>query len=196
MRAHALLLLAATAGYFAAFVAPTSAQTPNQSLVCKPGKTVAASVYGLYQGSGAGGSAGDPTVVQYPKTVTNIAGAWDEAGHTTFTAPCVGTYTFSIAFVRDSIVTDSTCGPNAGTSDDIYIEVWRQPFGGGDPKRIGNEKGAWAGQTSPDTYRATGAYTVSARLDQGDQVYTLVLSEDGKFRCLALVNLDIHKIGR
>lgn len=196
MRIHALLLWAATAGYFAALAAPTVAQTPHQTLICKPGKTVAASVYGLWMGSGAGGSGDDPTIVQYPKTVTNIGEAWDETGHTTFTAPCLGTYTFSIVFVRDSTVTNSTCGPSAGTSDDIYVQLWRQPFGGGDPERIGSEKGAWAGATTSDSYRATGSYTVSARLQQGDQIYTLVLSDAGKFRCLASANLDIHKIGR
>jgi hypothetical protein len=180
----------------AAWIEPAAAQTPIDALICKPGKTVAASVYGLWMGSGGDSGMGDdPTVVQYPNLVTNIGGAWDDQNtKEIFTAPCTGTYTVSITFVRDSVSTTSNCGSTAGTSDDVYIEPWRKPVGGGDAKRIGNEKGAWAGQA--DISRSTGAYTVSARLDAGDQIYTLVLSDSGRFRCLASVNLDIHKIGR
>jgi hypothetical protein len=192
MRIHTLLLSAAAACLVAASIAPpAAAQTASGSdVICRAAKTVAASVYGLWMGS-----QGDPSLVPYQFIVSNIGNAWN-GSTSTFTAPCSGTYTFNVTFVRDSVTTTENCGPTAGTFDDIYIEVWRQPVGGGPAKRIGNEKGAWAGQTGMDTYRATGAYAVSAHLDEGDQVYNLVLSDSGRFRCLASANFDAHKIGR
>lgn len=189
--------LCAAAAVIVSAAPVTKAQTASGAdVICKAGKTVAASVYGLWTGSGGGGgSDGDPTLVQYSYIVTNIGNAWN--GNTEmFSAPCSGAYTVSLSLVRDSVSTTTDCGPNAGTNDDIYVQVWRQPVGGGDPKRIGNGKGAWAGVTGADTPREGASYAVSTHLDQGDQLYTLVLSDGGKFRCLASANLDIHKIGR
>jgi hypothetical protein len=164
--------------------------------VCKAGNTIAASVYGRWMASGGDTSKGDdPTVLQYPFVVTNIGKAWDTVTQDTFTAPCSGTFAISVSFVKDSITTTQSCGTTAGTFDDVFVEVWRKPSGG-DPVRMGNEYGAWAGETGNTVYRSTASYAVTAALAQGDQVFTQVLSDGGLFRCLASANLDIHKIGK
>jgi hypothetical protein len=184
---------------FAALFSATAAaaQTPAAGAgVCKAGTTIAASVYGHWMGSGGDTANGDdPTVMQYQYVVTNIGKAWDTVTEDTFNAPCSGTYTINVSFLKDAITKTSDCGTTPGTFDDVYVQVWRKPSGS-DPVRIGNEYGAWAGETGNAVYRATASYQVTAALLQGDQIFTEVLSDGGVFRCLASANLDIHKIGK
>jgi hypothetical protein len=181
----------------AAILAASSAaaQTPPPDLVCKPAKTVAVSVYGLWMGSGGtGGANGDPSIVVYDTLVTDVGSAWDTLNKNKVTASCTGTYALDVSFVKDSITTGTNCGA-VGTFDDVYVTLWKQPVGGGSPVRIGNQFGAWAGEAAAPVYRPAASYHVAAHLDQGDAVFTQVSSDGGPFRCLASANFTVYKIG-
>jgi len=161
-----------------------SAQTAPE-FICKPSKTVAASFWGQWLSF-----PGPPAIVQYPNRLLNMGAAFDTID---FTAPCTGTYSFTVSFVRDADF-HTRCTAQ-GTADDVYIQIWLHPADGGSDRLISSSKGAWAGQTPPQTGRATGADTIDALLSQNDMVYTKVLSDQAQPICLGVANFEGHKIG-
>jgi len=160
---------------------------PIPRTACAANQTIAASAYGTWLGS-----SGDPSIVVYGNTVTNIDNAW--VNNSEFVAPCRGTYTFSISYVSDA---STPCPTDAdiGTIDDIWVAFYKAPRGT-NPQVIGNPKGALKGQVHTAANRGTASYTLTIPLKTGDIVFTEVASDNNVYRCLASANFEAHKIGR
>ena len=122
------------------------------------GSTVAFSVSGANHTS-----VGNKDLMHYTKTHATKGGGWD--GSATFVAPEAGLYFFAVTGVNDPFY-------SGGTSDDVYIELWRNSA------QIGY---AFAGQQEGNE-RATLAYTVVLSLNAGDKVQTFADSDGGKQR--------------
>jgi len=179
-----------------AILAVSSASAQTHKAACRAADTYAASAYGMWMGSGGHlGGGGDPSILSYDHTVTNVGGAWDALNKNQFVVPCGGTFVLDVDFIKDAVTTGTDCGA-VGTFDDVYITFWKQPADGSSPVLIGNSFGAWNGESAAPVYRAFASYQVAAEFDQGDAVFTKVASDGGKFRCIAMADISVFKLGK
>jgi len=174
----------------AAILAASSAAAQTPNIICRAAMTYAVNAYAKWSGH----DSAHPIVV-YDHLVTNVGNAWDTVNKDQFVAPCDGTFAFAVQYVRDTTQTIGTCS-TTGTKNDIFVQFWKQPAGGGSPVLVGTNLGAWAGETDTGTYRMSASYEITTRLSQGDAIFTQVATEHGDYVCLGLANFTGFKVGR
>lgn len=120
-------------------------------------------------------SEGGLALLSYPTAHTQEGGGWASGGGT-FVAPCTGLYFFNVSFVKDAY-------HYGATANDVSVHVMKN----------GTAKGrAMSGQGHVD--RATGTYSVTLFLRQGDYVQTYASSDGNLRRHLLEYNFSGHLV--
>ena len=131
-------------------------------------------------------SEGNPLLIKYEFTTANLNWAWDG---TYFTAPCDGVYSFSISFMKDSLVDNGTPNDvwiNLHVDSEIVGSVWSEKA---------DAKTAWSPQNNQFGRRDRVSLTTTLELKKGQLISTYIASENNELRHIVDLQFTGNLVG-